>query len=212
MVYNLGQNIMKHTKIKIHKRLTSFLLGIALVFTFLISSMSVVLAASPSLCAVTFGTNPDVISTCSKAKNLPTNVKQLLSGADDRCFKVAVSSPDPDHPSVIESPCSSPPFDAYKPVERNTTEFSSTTCNNAKASGDECIAKYIGITTRFLAAGVGIVVIIMVIIGGIQYSSAGSEPQKLAAARTKIFNALLALIIFIFLFAILQWLLPGGWL
>jgi hypothetical protein len=62
----------------------------------------------------------------------------------------------------------------------------------------------------FLSAGIGIVVVIMIIVGGIQYSSAGGDPQKVAQAKSKITNALLALVAYIFLYAILDWLIPGG--
>lgn len=57
---------------------------------------------------------------------------------------------------------------------------------------------------------VGVVVVIMIIVGGIQYSSAGSDPQKIASAKSKIVNALLALLVFLFLWAFLQWIVPGG--
>jgi hypothetical protein len=50
----------------------------------------------------------------------------------------------------------------------------------------------------------------MVIVGGIQYSAAGADPNKIQAAKHKITNALLALLLFIFGFAIVQWLVPGG--
>jgi len=72
------------------------------------------------------------------------------------------------------------------------------------------IDKFINPTIKFLSAGVGVVVTIMIIIGGIQYSSAGSDPQKIASAKRKIMNALLALLLYIMLFAILNWLIPGG--
>lgn len=63
---------------------------------------------------------------------------------------------------------------------------------------------------RFMVAGVGVVVIASVIVGGIQYITAQGEPQKQAAARGRVVNALLALLFYLFIFAILQWLVPGG--
>ena len=72
------------------------------------------------------------------------------------------------------------------------------------------IDKFINPTIKFLSAGVGVAVTIMIIIGGIQYSSAGSDPQKITAAKRKIMNALIALLLYIMLFAILNWLIPGG--
>lgn len=66
------------------------------------------------------------------------------------------------------------------------------------------------IVTNTLSAVVGITIVIMIIVAGIQYSSAEDNPQKVQAARTRIVNAIIALIVFIFMFAILQYLIPGG--
>lgn len=63
---------------------------------------------------------------------------------------------------------------------------------------------------KLLTFGVGIVVTTMIIIAGIQYSSAGNDPQKVSAAKSKISNAILALITYIFFLGLLQWLWPGG--
>lgn len=80
---------------------------------------------------------------------------------------------------------------------------------------DQCltvnpITHYINITIAFLSGLVGIVVVAVIIIGGIQYSMAGGNATALQAARQKITNGLIALFAFIFLFAFLQWLVPGG--
>lgn len=63
---------------------------------------------------------------------------------------------------------------------------------------------------NFLSAGVGIIVTGVIILGGIQYIMAGGNPQALTAARQRITNGLIALFIFLFVFAFLQWLIPGG--
>ena len=63
---------------------------------------------------------------------------------------------------------------------------------------------------RFLITGVGIVVVAMVIVGGIQYTFSQGEPQNQAKARQRIMAALSALLLYVFTFAILQWLVPGG--
>lgn len=63
---------------------------------------------------------------------------------------------------------------------------------------------------NFLSAGVGLVVVAMIIMGGIQYSAAGDNSQKVTDAKKRITNALLALLAFIFLFSFVQWLIPGG--
>ncbi len=63
---------------------------------------------------------------------------------------------------------------------------------------------------NFLTAGIGLVVTTLVVVGGIQYMTAGGNPQKTQAAITRISNALIGLVLYIFMFAILQWLIPGG--
>lgn len=63
---------------------------------------------------------------------------------------------------------------------------------------------------NFIGVGVGVIVVIMVIIGGIQYITAGSNPQAVSAAKKKILNAIVALIAYVLLFSFMQWLLPGG--
>jgi hypothetical protein len=62
---------------------------------------------------------------------------------------------------------------------------------------------------RFLTAGVGVVIVAAVIVGGIQYITSQGEPQKQAAARMRVISAGLALLLFLFTFALLQWLVPG---
>ena len=76
---------------------------------------------------------------------------------------------------------------------------------------DNCSAvAYLIIAIRVLSGLVGIIVILMIIIGGIQYSAARNDPQAIAAARGRVTNAVLALLFYLFIFAILQWLVPGG--
>ncbi len=70
--------------------------------------------------------------------------------------------------------------------------------------------KYINPAIDFLSIGFGLLVIIMIASAGIQYSAAGGDPQKVNNAKKRISNAVLALLLFIFMFALLQWLVPGG--
>lgn len=72
------------------------------------------------------------------------------------------------------------------------------------------IISYIVIITNVLSALVGVIIVTMIIWGGIQYSTAGADASKVQAAKQKIINALVALVLFVFGFAIVQWLIPGG--
>lgn len=81
---------------------------------------------------------------------------------------------------------------------------------NACPKGQCIIDKYINPAIKTLAALVGVVVTISIIVGGIQYASSGDDPQKVSAAKSRIVKALLTLIGFFFLFAFLNYIIPGG--
>lgn len=89
---------------------------------------------------------------------------------------------------------------------------------DSAASGGNCanikncdiMSQYINPFINFLAALVGVAVTISIIIGGIQYGSSTGDPQKVAAAKARIRNALIALLTFSFLYALLNFLVPGG--
>lgn len=72
------------------------------------------------------------------------------------------------------------------------------------------IVAYVQLAINILTAVIGVIIVIMIAVGGVQYSLARDNPQQTAAAKAKIYNAILALIIYLFSFAILQYLIPGG--
>lgn len=80
-------------------------------------------------------------------------------------------------------------------------------CN---ASSCNLIQKYINPLVELLSALVGVAVTISIIIGGIQYGSSAGDPQATTAAKSRIRNSLIALVAFLFLYAFLQFLIPGG--
>ena len=82
-----------------------------------------------------------------------------------------------------------------------------------KPQGDEnhCgILDYLTLLIKVLSGLVGIIVTAMIIVGGIQYSTSGGDGNAVSAAKKRIFNAILALVLYIFIFAFLQYLIPGG--
>jgi hypothetical protein len=88
---------------------------------------------------------------------------------------------------------------------------SSVDCTAATLNSGNCkIYGYIVTAIRALSAAVGIVVVIMVAVGGLQYAASKDNPQATAAAKNRIKDAILALVIYIFMFAFLQWIIPGG--
>lgn len=85
-------------------------------------------------------------------------------------------------------------------------------CNeSANLNASNCgIIKYLETFINALSALVGVVVVGSLIYGGIQYSSAGSDPQKVSAAKKRILNSIFAFVAFLFTYALLQYLVPGG--
>jgi hypothetical protein len=63
---------------------------------------------------------------------------------------------------------------------------------------------------RVLSAGVGLVVVGSIVVGGIQYSASRGDPQATAMAINRIRSSLFALLIYIFGFAILNYIIPGA--
>lgn len=97
-------------------------------------------------------------------------------------------------------------------ADADRVEDPALACSSESTTDEDCdlIRKYINPIIAFLAALVGVAVTIGIISGGIKYASAGADPSKVAAATKQITNAILALIIFLFLGAALNWLVPGG--
>jgi hypothetical protein len=85
-----------------------------------------------------------------------------------------------------------------------------TDSNGTAINGASCISSDIQKILNFAIAGVGIIVVIMILIGGVQYAVSRDNPQAVQAAKTKITNAVIAMICFIFIYAFLQWVVPGG--
>lgn len=82
--------------------------------------------------------------------------------------------------------------------------------DNCIGTDENPIFVYLRGILRFLATGVGIAITISIVIGGIQYMSSRGNPQATQAAISRITNAVIALVLFILMAAILNFLVPGG--
>lgn len=84
-------------------------------------------------------------------------------------------------------------------------------CVASDLSSSNCgIIKMIVTITNIVAGLAGLVIVGTLIWGGILYSSAGSDPSKVQAAKNKVVAGISALLLLIFGYAIVQWLVPGG--
>ena len=77
-------------------------------------------------------------------------------------------------------------------------------------SGIGCIEKYAIPAVNMLSGLVGILATISIVYAGIRYSSAQGDSGKLVLARKRIGNTIAGVIAWLFLYALMNWLLPGG--
>jgi len=93
---------------------------------------------------------------------------------------------------------------------RTANVYAQQSTPTSPISNNILVTHYIVPFVKFLGIGFGLIVTIMLVVGGIQYSAAGDSPQAVEAAKKRIRNAIFALILFILMGAILQFLVPGG--
>ena len=86
-------------------------------------------------------------------------------------------------------------------------------CGTPCKDADNCnlVTRYANpLINKFLAPLAILAVIIGIIWGAIQYITSAGDAQKVAEGKSKIQKALFGLLAFIFLYALLNWLIPGG--
>jgi hypothetical protein len=90
-----------------------------------------------------------------------------------------------------------------------------TTNNGAEDVGCSDLNKnpiiiFMKVVINVLSAGIGVILVGMVVFRGIQYQTARDNPQVTAAAIKGIWQVLLALLFYVFSYALLNFLVPGG--
>jgi flagellar basal body-associated protein FliL len=159
---------------------TKFLLATALLSVFI------------GLFAITFGSG----STIAAPKANPTEKCSGLKNADSK------------PPSNLDTVCET--------TKVNTTNYcgDKNDKNNQITINIGCVGRGNPVTDlmfaiiRFLTNGVGIVIVGSLIYGGIMYSTSGDSPETNAKAKKRIRSNIVALMIFIFAYAILNYVIP----
>lgn len=80
-------------------------------------------------------------------------------------------------------------------------------CNSGDGNG---IMQIFLVAVNFLAIGVGIAVVGGIVFGALRYSSANGNASQAQQGITYIINSVIALVLFIFMYAIINFLVPGG--
>lgn len=83
---------------------------------------------------------------------------------------------------------------------------------NADCENNKCdfIKKYVNPGIQLFSAAFGLIAVISIIMGGIQYTASAGDPQKVTAAKKRILNTIVAIVAYFFLYGFLQFLVPGG--
>jgi hypothetical protein len=84
--------------------------------------------------------------------------------------------------------------------------------NSTSCTQDSCdiIDKFINPLIKVLSVLVGIAAAIGIIVGAIQYSTSAGDPQKATNGKNHIRNAIIAIVAYVLLFVVLNWIIPGG--
>ena len=111
------------------------------------------------------------------------------------------------------------PLASAQSVQFAPTHTFAATCKDIKTAkdktgdidGNTCLyQRYINPLIKFFSAIAGLAGVISIVVAGITYSTAGGDMNKVAAAKKRITQAVMAFLAFIFLLAFLQWIVPGG--
>lgn len=83
-------------------------------------------------------------------------------------------------------------------------------CKDVDLTKNCRIAGYLQKFINAISAIVGIVCVVMIAVWGIQYTIARDNPQTTATARLRLVQTVIALVSYLFVYAFLQWVVPGG--
>lgn len=167
-----------------------------------------VYAISPPLAPGCYNSNSgDYVSTQCSSEGQARSIVEPYN----KCFVISANNGAQGAVVNQEIDCSSGQTIVEEP-ENDNEESDGAAIGNDLDVGDngQKIFDYIQTGINLLTAFAGIAITGAVIFAGIEYSTAGGNPQAAAKAKGRITNALIALLCLVFLFAFFQWLVPGG--
>lgn len=88
-----------------------------------------------------------------------------------------------------------------------SVETSVIDCPN---SGRGIIWDVLSVAVNFLAAGVGLAVVAGIVFGAVTYATAAGSADQAKKGIGYVTNAVIALLLFVFMYAIINFLVPGG--
>jgi hypothetical protein len=187
-----------------------------------LQKISLSLAAVASCLAIALSVTPVVSAAPPPA---PSPTAQNAQSAQCQGDKTACVCPTTKSGNTPATECTDPAFEnctinankrTYNCSGMQFENCNKKYSNHSSKEYKDCLAannlftKYLNPFVYFLGFAAGLGVVIGILIGGIQYMASAGDPQKAAAAKRHIWNAILAMLVYLFMFAIINFLVPGG--
>lgn len=103
------------------------------------------------------------------------------------------------------------PYEASQATTSSNSGNLTADCKKVEINKDNCgIIAYLVDFINILSGLVGIVCVVMIAVWGLQYTVSRDNPQMVAQARMRMVQTVLALVGYLFIYAFLQWVVPGG--
>lgn len=84
-------------------------------------------------------------------------------------------------------------------------------CTGRNLNTENCgIIYYFWLIINIMSGLAALALVASLVVAGIQWTTAGDNPQQITAAKARITNVLIAALALIFMYSLLQWLVPGG--
>lgn len=100
--------------------------------------------------------------------------------------------------------------DANTAFAASETTIKNTSCANGSDPSTCEALDLLDQVLNFMAIIIIPVITIVLVVGGVQYTMAGGNPENVRAAQQRLFKAALALVLFAVMWSVLKWLIPGG--
>lgn len=115
-----------------------------------------------------------------------------------------VNTPPPSAPSGVDCSANNPQGFCNTDPAIACSKDNKDTCNS------DLVSKYVNPAIDLLSVSFGLFAVVSILIGGISFATSAGDPQQASKAKSRITNTVIAVVCYMFLWAFLQFLIPGG--
>lgn len=140
-------------------------------------------------------------STCVKSGHCKLTPKREISDDGTRTTVYTIGCDEDESGDIGDSP-------SYA-TQENCGDIETSVIKCDDTGGNSVVSAVLQLV-NFLAVGVGIAVVGGIVWGGMLYASSNGDSSKAKQGITTIVNAVLGLLLFIFMYALINFIVPGG--